>query len=283
MTTASSSAAQASELTQQEFDRIKTMLQDTTGIALAETKKDLVQGRLMRRLRALGLESFAEYIELVADPNAVDEQREMVNALTTNLTSFFRESHHFDYLGGTILPELARTPGSQQRRIRIWSAGCSSGEEPYSIAMTVCAKMPNLPSWDVRILATDIDTNMVATGERGCYDVSKIQSIPESYKKRFLTRPDRGNMVRIAENTRELIAFRQLNLLGSWPMQGPFDVIFCRNVIIYFDKPTQRTLFDRFANILAPRGWLIVGHSETLFRLSDRFEGLGRTIYRKIS
>jgi chemotaxis protein methyltransferase CheR len=265
-----------------EFAQIAAMLRQETGISLVESKTDLVQGRLARRLRALGLGSFAEYLEIVRDPEATDERRQMINALTTNLTSFFRETHHFDYLGDTILPEIARDRQSGASRLRIWSAGCSSGEEAYSIAMTVCAKLPEWQRWDARILATDIDTNMVAAGRAGEYEASRAETVPESYRKRFLLRPVNGT-VQVADGLRDLVAFRQLNLLGSWPMRGRFNVIFCRNVVIYFDKPTQRTLFDRFADILTPNGWLIVGHSETLFRLSDRFKNLSRTIYRKIT
>ncbi|PPQ29302.1 CheR family methyltransferase [Rhodopila globiformis] len=268
------------DLAREEFVQIAAMLRQETGISLANSKMDLVQGRLARRLRALGLGNFAQYLEIVTDPEAADERRQMVNALTTNLTGFFREAHHFDYLGDTILPEIARTRPAGSSRLRIWSAGCSSGEEPYSIAMTVCAKLPDWQCWDARVLATDIDTNMVATGRAGQYEASRAGTVPESYRKRFLLRLDSGT-VQVAEVLRDLVAFRQLNLLGAWPMRGRFNVIFCRNVVIYFDKPTQRTLFDRFADILAPGGWLIVGHSETLFRLSDRFEALGRTIYRK--
>jgi chemotaxis protein methyltransferase CheR len=270
------------DLAPEEFAQIAAMLRQETGITLANSKMDLVQGRLARRLRALGLNSFAAYLEIVTSPEAVDERRQMINALTTNLTSFFREAHHFNYLGDTILPEIARNRLSGSSRLRIWSAGCSSGEEPYSIAMTVCAKLPDWQRWDARILATDIDTNMVATGRAGRYEASRAETVPESYRKRFLLRLDSGT-VEVADILRDLVAFRQLNLLGAWPMRGRFNVIFCRNVVIYFDKPTQRMLFDRFANILIPGGWLIVGHSETLFRLSDRFEALGRTIYRKIA
>jgi chemotaxis protein methyltransferase CheR len=264
-------------LATEDFARIAVMLRQETGISLAPTKMDLVQGRLARRLRALGLDSFSQYLEIIADPVAVEERLEMINALTTNLTSFFREAHHFTYLGDTILPEIARQCPS---RLRIWSAGCSSGEEPYSIAMTIAASLPDLQRWDAKVLATDIDTNMVATGRSGRYEASRIETVPESYRKRYLLRNESGT-VQVADTLRDLVAFRQLNLLGAWPMRGRFDVIFCRNVIIYFDKPTQRILFDRFADILTPGGWLIVGHSETLFRMTERFESLGRTMYRK--
>jgi chemotaxis protein methyltransferase CheR len=270
------------DLATEEFARIAAMLYQETGISLAPTKLDLVQGRLARRLRALDLDSFAQYLEILADPGAVEERRQMINALTTNLTSFFRETHHFGYLGDTILPAIADQRASELSRLRIWSAGCSSGEEPYSIAMTVAAKLPDWQRWDVKVLATDIDTNMIETGRAGRYEASRIETVPESYHKRFLLKNASGT-AQVAESLRDLVAFRQLNLLGAWPMRGRFNVIFCRNVVIYFDKPTQRKLFDRFADILAPGGWLIVGHSETLFRLSERFENLGRTMYRKIA
>lgn len=275
-------AAGRAELGEAEFRRIAEFLHKETGITLARSKMDLVQGRLTRRLRALRISSFAEYVDLIGNDDAGEERRQLINALTTNLTSFFREAHHFDYLGDTILRDVAARSRAGGR-LRIWSAGCSSGEEPYSIAMTLSARLPELARWDARILATDIDTNMVATGLAGRYEAARAEGIPDSFRKRFVAQSGDGAYVQMSDAIRNLIAFRQLNLLGPWPMRGPFDAIFCRNVVIYFDKPTQRALFDRFADILAPGGWLFVGHSETLFRLSDRFESCGRTIYRKTS
>ncbi len=266
------------ELTDTDFDAIVTMVRETAGISLGASKRDLVFGRLNRRLRALGLSSFAEYCALIDSPDGEAERGEMINAITTNLTSFFREPHHFRFLANDILPALLAS--SEQRRLRIWSAACSSGEEPYSIAMVLNRSLANKRDWDARILATDIDTNMIATAEEGCYDAERAAAIPAEFAR--LTARQADGRVAMTDGLKERIAFRPLNLLGPWPMRGPFDVIFCRNVVIYFEKPVQRTLFERFADILTPGGYLFIGHSETLFRVTDRFESLGRTIYRKI-
>ncbi len=204
----------------------------------------------------------------------------MVNAITTNLTGFFREPHHFETLARNIIPELARS-NSHGRRLRIWSAGCSSGEEPYSIAMTVLSALPQRNQWDALVLATDIDTNMVATGQAGLYDGVRTEPVPPELRRRYV-RPVDQDVMEMAPELKRIIRFKPLNLLQPWPMRGMFDVIFCRNVVIYFDKDTQRALFDRYADILKPDGWLFIGHSESLFRVSDRFSHLGRTTYRKI-
>ena len=267
-------------LSRQEFRQIADLLRQETGISLAETKLDLVQGRLGRRIRELRLGSFAAYIDLVNGPEGLDERPLMINALTTNLTGFFREKHHFDFLGDTVLAALAQQRRPSERRLRIWSAACSSGEEPYSIAMTVATRLPEMRQWDARILATDIDTDMVAFGRAGIYDSTRVQPVPETLRKRFLKPADAPDAFEVTDALRELVAFRQLNLLQTWPMRGPFDVIFCRNVVIYFDKDTQRSLFDRFADMLTPGGYLFIGHSESLFRISDRYDHLGRTIYQ---
>ena len=264
-------------LTAAEFASIVNRVRETTGIVLGETKRDLVYGRLGRRLRARGCTSFADYLALLDSPEGEDEQTELVNAITTNLTSFFREPHHFEALAKTVLPGLAQAPG---RRLRIWSAACSSGEEPYSIAMVVQKTLPDLARWDARILATDIDTGMIAASRAGVYELAKTAAIPREMARGRMAKMD-ADTVEMSQELKELIRFRPLNLLGPWPFRGTFDVIFCRNVVIYFDKETQRRLFDRFADALAPGGWLFIGHSESLFRVCDRFQHLGRTIYRK--
>lgn len=268
-------------LEQSEFSTIAAMLYKEAGITLGPTKRDLVQGRLARRLRALGCADFAAYIALVQGSDGFAERRQMINALTTNLTGFFREQHHFDFLGDEILPQLSRLREGAKRRLRIWSAGCSSGEEPYSIAMTVHSRLTDIDRWDAKILATDIDTDMVASGQAGSYDASRAERVSKEMRLRYM-KPSRGTeTLHISDQLRSIISFRYLNLLEPWPMSGPFDIIFCRNVVIYFDKPTQRRLFDRFADLLIPGGWLFIGHSESLFHVCDRFEHLGRTIYRR--
>jgi chemotaxis protein methyltransferase CheR len=265
-------------LTDRDFKRIVAIVRESTNIHLTDAKRNLVYGRLSRRLRSLRVRNFDEYCALLESPAGEAEREMMINAITTNLTGFFREQHHFDFLKTKILTVLRDHP-PPNRRLRIWSAGCSSGEEPYSIAMTLRASIPLLDRWDARILATDIDTDMVEHGAAGSYDQRRAAAIPDSYRRLYTE--DQGDGVKMTEALQSLIAFKPLNLFDPWPMSGKFDVIFCRNVVIYFDKSDQRILFDRFAEILAPGGWLFIGHSESLFRVSDRFKHLGRTIYQK--
>ncbi len=266
--------------TDRDFGFLQGLVMEQTGIALAEHKRELVYGRLSKRLRALGLSSFAQYCAHLEQDDG--ELHELVNAITTNLTSFFRESYHFDFLRERLLPELLQR-NAASRRIRIWSAGCSTGEEPYSIAMTVRDVIPESRGWDVRILATDIDSNVMARAQAGVYPAERAEQVPPGYRSRYLRRGagENAGKVRVHDDVRALVAFRQLNLMHDWPMRGPFDAIFCRNVVIYFDKETQRRLFERYANILCDGGYLFVGHSESLFKVSERFDLIGRTIYRK--
>lgn len=264
-------------LTAEDFQAIIAIVRKSSGIVLTAAKRELVYSRLRRRLRALNLDSFAAYRAIVEGPDGADEQVRMINAITTNLTGFFRERHHFDFLGNGLLPALPRT----ERRLRIWSAGCSSGEEPYTLAMTLRRSMPDIDQWDARILATDIDTDMVAVGSAGQYPMERAAAIPEELRRAHVRRID-SETVGMAPELKALIAFRNLNLLGPWPMKGKFDVIFCRNVVIYFDKATQRSLIDRFAELLVPNGHLFVGHSETLHNITDRFHHIGRTIHRRV-
>lgn len=261
-----------------EFQFLANLANKRTGIVLAEHKKDMVYSRLVRRLRALHLSSFAEYCELFETEAADEEIGNLVNAITTNLTSFFREHHHFEHLHDQLVILAKEQPSN--KRLRIWSAGCSSGMEPYSIAMTVRSAIKDITSWDARILATDIDTNMLDTGMRGEYQNEQFKNIPQAYHRDVSDNTD--GYIQMSDAVRSLIAFKQLNLLESWPMKGPFDIIFCRNVVIYFDKPTQAKLFDRMANLLKPEGWLYIGHSENLFKVCDRFDLVGRTIYQKL-
>jgi len=242
----------------------------------------MVYSRLVRRLRHLEIDSFAAYCQRLQDGDEA-EFIEFVNALTTNLTAFFRENHHFDFLANTALPGLLASRQAQ-RRIRIWSAGCSTGEEPYSIAMVVKEAQSGRNNWDIKILATDLDSNVLEKAQLGIYGDDRLKSVSMARKARFFEdRPELpvGEMI-VGSELRELITFKQLNLMESWPMKGPFDVIFCRNVVIYFDKDTQRRLFERYAGLLANDGYLIIGHSESLYRVTDKFELLGNTIYQKV-
>jgi Methylase of chemotaxis methyl-accepting proteins len=270
------------ELGDDEFRFLASFMSRETGIMLSAHKRQMVCGRLVKRLRSLGMRSFAEYIELLQGPGATAEVENLVNAITTNITNFFREPHHFDFLKNSVLaPRLNERP--RRQRIRIWSAGCSSGEEPYSIAMTMADALKSPEGWDALILATDIDTNMLRRAEAGLYPAEALKHIPETYRKRFVRRvAGDHDKIQMADELRRLIRFRRLNLHDKWPMKGKFDVIFCRNVAIYFDKPTQKTLFNRYADQLNIGGMLYLGHAESLIGVTDRFEVADKTVYRRI-
>lgn len=268
--------------TRHDFEFIRDMVGERTGIVLSDHKVDMVYGRLARRLRQLNLKSFRDYLTRLEQ----DDDQELVeftNALTTNLTAFFREPHHFDFLVKTGIPELVKH--RPNKRLRIWSAGCSTGEEPYTIALSLHEALPLIRSWDVKILATDLDSNVVSRAKAGIYDQERVNGISTQRLNRWFRkgRDNNAGKVRVAPELQNLITFKQLNLMHQWPMKGPFDIIFCRNVVIYFSKDTQRELFNRYANILANDGYLIVGHSESLHKVTDRFELLGKTIYKKVS
>lgn len=269
------------EFTDEDFEWLRDLSYRHSGISLSDSKRQMLYSRLVRRLRALHLSGFRQYCELLSSGDEM-ELVEFVNAITTNLTSFFREPHHFDHLRTEVVPMLLHARKAC-RQIRMWSAGCSTGEEPYSIAMTVAESVPNLEAWDVKILATDLDTNVLSTAEQGIYDKSRVESMDSARLKRWFLRGKGASskLVRVRPEIRRLISFRQLNLMHRWPLKGPFDVVFCRNVVIYFEKPTQRILFDRIADVTAADGFLYVGHSETLYRVSERFTSLGKTIYRR--
>jgi len=265
-------------LAEREFKTLCQLATNYAGIQLlGHGKEDMVYGRLSRRLRALGLDSFRAYVALLESDAGQDEFEHFINALTTNLTAFFREKHHFEYLASTVLPALMKR-NAASRKMRIWSAGCSTGEEPYSIAMTVAECVPE--HWDVRILATDLDSNVLAHAERGVYDESRVSGISKTQLHRWFMKGS-GSEVRVKDRLRDMIHFRPLNLLHDWPMRGPLDVIFCRNVIIYFDNATKAALAARYAKLLHEDGTLFIGHSETLFKVSDDFSLVEKTIYQK--
>jgi chemotaxis protein methyltransferase CheR len=269
------------DFTDRDFQNLRRIVREHTGIFLSDAKRELVYSRLSRRLRKLKLRGFDQYCKLLANEDPT-EITEFINAITTNLTSFFREPHHFDYLANTALPEITNR-NRHQRRIRVWSAGCSTGEEPYSIAIILKEAMPRQESWDIQILATDLDSNVVAHAQNGVYHQERIEGLSQQRIQRWFQRGkgDNAGKVRVVPELRELITFRHLNLMREWPMKGPFDIIFCRNVVIYFDKETQRTLFRRFAGLLGGDGYLFIGHSESLFKVSEQFRLIGKTIYAR--
>lgn len=265
---------------EKEFRFLANFAREQTGIVLSEQKKDMVYSRVVRRLRALNLKSFSQYCELIKNNDSHDEIANLVNVITTNLTSFFREPHHFDHLRDEVLSPLNSKPPSD-KRLRIWSAACSAGMEPYSIAMTIKSAVKNLDKWDARILATDIDTNMLNKGKIGEYVADQYEKIPSNYHT-HVTKVKNDELIHMSDPIKSLITFKPLNLLEPWPMKGPFDAVFCRNVVIYFDKETQSKLFSSIADLIKPDGWLYIGHSESLHNVCDRFELVGRTIYKKV-
>jgi len=266
-------------MTEDDFRQISRMAGELTGIVLADHKRNMVYSRIARRVRTLGMSTFREYLDYL-EKHLDDEATDFINSLTTNLTSFFRENHHFEYLRETLLPQL-RFTRKDTKRIRIWSAGSSTGMEAYSIAMVI--RQVGFPSdWDVKILATDLDSEVLETGRKGIYPMSSTDGIDPALLKRFFMLSKDERSVQVKDELRNLVHFKRLNLLESWPISGMFDIIFCRNVVIYFNKDTQRILFDRFADHLPDDGHLMIGHSENLSGITTRFQNLGQTIYRKV-
>ncbi len=268
--------------TESDFRKISAMVHGDAGLHLPDAKATLVYSRLAKRLRALGLTNFKDYCALVAGADGVDERQKMLAALTTNVTRFFREPHHFEHLKEKVLPPLldaARSGG----KVRIWSAACSSGQEPFSIAMTILSLMPEAPDRDIKVLATDIDPNMVAEGRSGTYAEHLLDGVPDAYRKRW-TSAVAGGEVRMADELRALVTFNELNLIGEWPMKGAFDAIFCRNVAIYFEDDTQARLWNRFAPLNKVGGALYIGHSERIQGPAvDLYKPDGVTTYLRVA
>ena len=270
--------------TSKDLSFISDIMKNDTGIVLSEAKASLVYSRLAKRLRKLGLSGFSDYCALVTTAEGAEERKEMMAALTTNVTSFFREPHHFEHMRTKILPDLVRRAKAGER-IRMWSAACSSGPEPYSIALTLLQLMPDANHYDIRILATDIDENILAVASAGIYEESLLTPVSAELRHNWL-RPLENDQDRyqVREELRRLISFKPLNLIGTWPMKGKFQVIFCRNVVIYFDHHTQEQLWTRFAPILDEGGALYVGHSERISgTAASSLRSDGITVYRKFS
>lgn len=261
------------DFTPRDFARVRTLIYRQAGISLSEAKREMVYSRLARRLRAKGMTSFEQYLDGLerGDDNA--EWEAFTNALTTNLTSFFREAHHF--------PLLAEHMRKMKAPLSIWCSAASTGEEPYSIAITMCEAFGTLTP-PVSIIATDIDTNVLETAANGVYPIERIEKMAQDRVKRFFQRGkgERSELVRVRPELRQLITFKPLNLLApSWPVSGGFDVIFCRNVMIYFDKPTQSKILARFVPLMKPEGLLFAGHSENFMYASDSLKLRGKTVY----
>jgi chemotaxis protein methyltransferase CheR len=269
-------------LTMSQFTAISNLVKRRCGIKLHDGKVALVKARLNKRLRALGLHNFGQYVERICDDADEAEMTAMLDALSTNLTYFFREPRHFEVLKNSVIPRiLARH--ARDRRFRIWSAGCSSGEEAYSIAMIVKEAVGKLTGWDAGILATDLSWPMLKLAREGTYQPQQLRETPGRLIQENFTpiHDGAGRRYQVKQPLRRMVHFARLNLMDPWPMKGPFDAIFCRNVMIYFEKPTQHQLVQRFWDMLAFGGVLFVGHSESLTRISHRFRYLEPTVYQK--
>jgi len=272
-------------LRQLQFQQLRDLVYSTTGISLADNKQTFVQSRLARRLRHLRLSSFQEYLKyLESCDDSGEELQQFINRITTNKTHFFRENYHFEHLRETVFPRLIDEAerGRRPRKLRIWSSASSTGEEPYSLAMTVLETFENRPDWDVRILASDIDTEVLNRASSGIYPASSVDTLPAHTIEKYFERgtgEDRDKVM-IGSHVSDLVTFRQINLMDEhWPIHGPFDIIFCRNVLIYFDQIRHDQLMRHMARMLAADGRLFIGYSESLSRLSDVYTKVGRTIY----
>ena len=277
MTSPAIVSTSAPELSAVEFQRIADVTKRVAGINLQRGKEGLVRARLARRLRALGLDSYGAYLEQVERDGTRAELKEMIDALTTNKTSFFRESQHFTFLRERVLPDCLAAGQAP----RVWSAGCSTGEEPYTLGIVVHEAMPATVAAASRILATDISARVLDRARAAQYPADIVAELPRDLLRRHFVPASGGESWQVAEPVRRLVRFARLNLMGEWPMRGPFDAIFCRNVMIYFDKATQGRLVERFGSLLAPGGYLFVGHSESLTGLAHGFRYVQPAVYQK--
>ena len=272
------------DLSERLYHKFAKLIYDLAGIALGDSKRELMRSRLLKRLRVLDLNSFEEYLQFLEQNDSEgNELVQLLDAISTNKTDFFREPQHFEFLTNSILPALvARAKGKGTTRIRFWSAGCSSGEEPYTLAMVLRDYFAQCPGFDVKILATDLSTRVLHTAYEGLYEEEKIAPIPPKFRlASFVKEKENGRAYyRVKSEVREMISFRRLNLMNPhFPFSGKFDVIFCRNVMIYFDKATQESLVGKYFDVTAPGGYLFIGHSESLTSLKTRYQFIKPTIY----
>lgn len=271
-----------------QFTYLRKLAREHAGIVIADFKRSMLLRRITKRLKALDLPTVEEYCALLRGPAGPAEIEHLINVLTTNKTEFFREAHHFNHLRNQALPAaLAAKQGNSSKRLRIWSAGCSTGEEAWSLGMTIHNELAprgeGLSGLDVKILATDIDTDVLTRASAGRYRTSQTTNIPRPMRHKYLHAvAENSDLLEMTPDIRSLMTFKQLNLHGAWPFRGPFDIIFCRNVVIYFDRVAQRALFNRMADMMTTGGFLYCGHSESLHGLSSRFRPIGRSIYERL-
>ena len=272
-------------MTDREFQLFRSLIFEKSGITLNEGKKELVRTRLGSKLRKGGFGSFRDYYNHVLDDRTGEELVTLLDAISTNLTSFFREINHFHYLRKNIIPEIMeRKKNDSAKEIRAWSAGCSSGEEPYSLAFTLADMLQNDRNWGVKLLATDISTKVLARAARGVYSEEQVKTVPKEMASKFFDRAveDGDRLYKVRPEIKSLIQFKRFNLMTpTFPFKRGFDFIFCRNVMIYFDKPTQQTLINKYYGALSEGGYLMIGHSESLTGVQHRFKYMQPTIYRK--
>jgi len=277
------SPRQSVDLTDAEFEKISRLVYDQCGINLTDGKKELVKARLGKRIRTGQFKSFRDYYQYVLDDPSGQELLCLLDSISTNFTFFFREQKHFDYLQSELLPELMDRRWNNDRRLRFWSAGCSSGEEVYSIAMTLLETVDKPLIWNISILGTDISTKALKVAETGVFHKERVQSLPSGLVKKYFLKGD-GNWqdyVKIKDRVKQFVQFRRVNLTEPFHFKEPFDCIFCRNVMIYFDKKTQTDLVNRFYDCLDNGGALLIGHSESLTGIRHRFNYLRPAVYRK--
>ncbi|MBF0170991.1 MAG: protein-glutamate O-methyltransferase [Nitrospinae bacterium] len=282
---ARSSGGSGIELSAREFEMFRSYIYEKSGINLHDGKRELVRTRLGSRLRALDLATYRDYFEYVRDDRSEQELVNMLDAISTNLTSFFREINHFTFLEQKVIPELLRRREKGEREIRAWSAGCSSGEEPYSIAFLLATRMPDGAANDIKILATDLSTRALGKAAKGVYSEEQVKTVPPDMRKQWLTTvvDEYGDKrSQVAPAIRKIVKFNRFNLMTPrFPFRRTFSFIFCRNVMIYFDKPTQETLVNKYYDVLAKGGYLFIGHSESLTGVKHGFRYVQPTIYQK--
>lgn len=268
--------------TEKDFNFLRKIANEHSGIVVSDDKYDMYYARIAKRVRSLGLSNFAEYCTYLKE-NEKKEFTNFINSITTNLTSFFREKMHFDYLVSHIIPEL-KQKYAVKKTIRVWCAAASTGEEPYTIAM-VLAEHFNIKQWDIKFLATDIDSNVLATAKQGVYESQRIANVPPQSRSKWFRKGtgENSGTVRVVDELRNLISFKRLNLIQEWPLRKKVDVIFCRNVFIYFDGPTKEMILERFYDLLEDGGYLILGHSESIHSMNNAYKTMGHTVYKKVS
>ena len=271
-------------LSEEDFRKISDIVYKHCGINLHDGKKELVRARVAKRLRSGNFKTFSEYIKYVLEDKTGTEFSILIDSLSTNLTGFLREPEHFEFLRSEFLPLLVeRKKKKRDFRIRAWSAGCSSGEEAYSLAMTLLEAVQGTDRWDVKVLANDISTTMLETAKKGIYEKERVEPIPSLLRQRYMIRHHKGNrgVFEVSKILRDTVTFKHMNLVKDWVFRGPLDFIFCRNVMIYFDKPTQARLVNRFWHLLDSGGMLFTGHSESLISIDHKFNYLRPTMYVK--